>query len=97
MLGRRHLERSLRIYLVHYNAQRATAVWISGPGSAVIACRESPLIAYVSRGGDVPGGLIHGYELAARTRIGTFSAFRNFAALTRSLRTQRLSIGAIGW
>jgi putative transposase len=65
VLGRRHLDRILRIYLAHYNTQRPHR----GLGLRTPDPRSYPAGELLDRvrvqGRDVLGGLIHEYELAA--------------------------------
>jgi putative transposase len=65
VLGRRHLERILRIYLAHYNAQRPhRGLDLRTPDPRSYPAGEPPDRLGVQRR-DVLGGLIHEYELAA--------------------------------
>ena len=64
VLGRRHLDRVLRIYIAHYNARRPHR----GLDLRTPVPRPDPApLAYGARvrRRDVLGGLIHEYELAA--------------------------------
>jgi putative transposase len=65
VLGRRHLERILRIYVAHYNAQRPhRGLDLRTPDLRAYPADEPPDRLLV-QGRDVLGGLIHEYELAA--------------------------------
>ena len=65
VLGRRHLERILRIYVAHYNAQRPhRGLDLRAPDPRSCPADEPPDRLRVQRR-DVLGGLIHEYELAA--------------------------------
>jgi transposase len=65
VLGRRHLERTLRIYVAHYNAQRPhRGLDLRTPDPRSYPAGEPPDRLRV-QGRDVLGGLIHEYELAA--------------------------------
>jgi len=65
ILGRRHLERTLTIYLAHYNRHRAHRGLDLAPPEGAI--REGPLVEPAGhvRKTDILGGLIHEYERAA--------------------------------
>ncbi len=63
ILGRRHLERVLRVYTAHYNRERPhRALALYPPESATTIPR--PNVGTVDRH-DLLGGLIHQYHLAA--------------------------------
>jgi transposase InsO family protein len=65
VLGRRHLERILRTYVAHYNAQQPhRGLGLRTPVSRSYPAGEPPDRLRV-QGRDVLGGLIHEYELAA--------------------------------
>jgi putative transposase len=65
VLGRRHLERILRIYVAHYNAQRPhRGLDLQTPDPRSYPADELPDRLHV-QGRGVLGGLIHEYELAA--------------------------------
>jgi transposase InsO family protein len=65
VLGRRHLERILRIYVAHYNAQRPhRGLDLRTPDGRSYPAGE-PLDRLRVQGRDVLGGLIHEYEHAA--------------------------------
>jgi putative transposase len=68
ILGRRQLEYVLRVYVTHYNARRPhRALDLRPPDSTIrppIAAAATPYSLQVDRG-DLLGGLIHEYELAA--------------------------------
>ncbi len=65
VLGRRHLERTLRTYVAHYNAQRPhRGLDLRTPDPRLYPAGEPPDRLRV-QGRDVLGGLIHEYELAA--------------------------------
>jgi putative transposase len=65
VLGRRHLERVLRTYVAHYNAQRPhRGLDLQTPDLRSYPARE-PFDRLRVQGRDVLGGLIHEYELAA--------------------------------
>ncbi len=65
VLGRRHLERILRIYVAHYNAQRPhRGLRLRTPDERSYPADVPPDRLRVHRR-DVLGGLIHEYELAA--------------------------------
>jgi transposase InsO family protein len=65
VLGRRHLERILRIYVGHYNTQRPhRGLDLRTPDPRSYPAGE-PLDRVRVQGRDVLGGLIHEYELAA--------------------------------
>jgi putative transposase len=67
ILGRRHLERVLRIYATHYNHQRphrALALHPPEPAPAIARATGRPAIRAIERR-DVLGGLIHEYHRAA--------------------------------
>jgi putative transposase len=65
VLGRRHLERILRTYVAHYNAQRPhRGLDLRTPDPRSSPAGEPPDRLRV-QGRDVLGGLIHEYELAA--------------------------------
>jgi transposase InsO family protein len=64
-LGRRHLERVLREYVVHYNSARPhRGLDLAVPDESEPPPRRPAARAHVRRH-DVLGGLIHEYELAA--------------------------------
>ncbi|MGH3117591.1 MAG: integrase core domain-containing protein [Gaiellales bacterium] len=64
-LGRRHLERALRDYVAHYNANRPhRGIDLRAPDSLPKPPAPLPSIRRVRRC-DVLGGLIHEHELAA--------------------------------
>ena len=63
ILGRRHLERVLRVYATHYNRERPhRALALLSPAPAETAC---PHIAGEIERRDRFGGLIHEYHQAA--------------------------------
>src|SRR6266498_3388254 len=65
VLGRRHLERVLREYVVHYNAKRPhRGIDLRAPDPQPDPPALLPNIQHVRRS-DVLGGLIHEYELVA--------------------------------
>jgi putative transposase len=64
VFGRRHLERILRHYVTHYNAERPHRSVDLAPPVAVREARGSPPSSSVLRR-DVLGGLIHEYYTAA--------------------------------
>jgi putative transposase len=68
IVGRRHLEHALHVYVRHYNEQRPhRALHLRPPDSPVrlVAGADStPHALHVNRR-DLLGGLIHEYELAA--------------------------------
>jgi len=65
VLGRRHLERILRTYVAHYNAERPhRSLDLQTPGPRSYPAGEPPDRLRV-QGRDVLGGLIHEYKLAA--------------------------------
>jgi putative transposase len=65
VLGRRHLERILRIYVAHYNAQRPhRGLDLRTPDGRSYPAGE-PLDRLRVQGREVLGGLIHEYEHAA--------------------------------
>jgi hypothetical protein len=65
VLGRRHLDRVLRIYVAHYNTQRPhRGLDLRTPDPRSYPAGE-PLDRVRVQGRDVLGGLIHEYELAA--------------------------------
>jgi putative transposase len=62
--GRRHLERVLRVYVAHYNAERPhRSLGLATPTGQPPAARGSPPGAVLRR--DLLGGLIHEYAAAA--------------------------------
>ncbi|MGH3026559.1 MAG: integrase core domain-containing protein [Gaiellaceae bacterium] len=66
ILGRRQLDQVLRVYVKHYNGERPhRALDLKPPDSSI----RSPLASDATRSSvsrrDLPGGLIHEYELAA--------------------------------
>ncbi len=64
VLGRRHLERVLRAYIVHYNAERPhRGLDLRAPAMNSYPARSGTLGGVRRR--DVLGGLIHEYEAAA--------------------------------
>jgi len=63
MFGRGHLERVLREYVTHYNAERPHRSLGLGVPAAPHEARGSPQSASVGRR-DVLGGLIHEYYAA---------------------------------
>jgi putative transposase len=69
IVGRRQLERVLRIYVQHYNGRRphrALDLQPPDPTPAVAAARGDPPTALIAvRRHDLLGGLIHEYRLAA--------------------------------
>jgi len=65
VLGRRHLERTLRLYVAHYNAQRPhRGLDLRTPDPRSYLADEPPDRLRVQRRA-VLGGLIHEYERAA--------------------------------
>src|ERR687887_462627 len=59
IVGRRHLERVLRVYVAHYNAERPhRSLALATPAGQPPAARGSPQPAQIHRR-DVLGGLIH--------------------------------------
>jgi hypothetical protein len=66
VIGRRHLERTLREYLAHYNAERPhRALELAAPVGLPREARGSPPTLDNIRRTDVLGGLIHEYHAAA--------------------------------
>jgi putative transposase len=64
IIGRRHLERVLRVYAAHYNRERPhRALALHPPESATTTRRPSTIGAIERR--DKLGGLIHEYRRAA--------------------------------
>jgi putative transposase len=64
IVGRRHLERVLRIYVAHYNAERPhRSLALATPAGHHPEARGSPPPAVLRR--DVLDGLIHEYAAAA--------------------------------
>lgn len=64
VFGRRHLERVLRAYVVHYNAERPhRSLALAAPAGKPPAARGSPPAEICRR--DVLGGVIHEYYAAA--------------------------------
>jgi transposase InsO family protein len=64
IVGRRHLERVLRLYVAHYNEARPhRSLALATPTGQPPAARGSPQPAVLRR--DVLGGLIHEYAAAA--------------------------------
>ena len=66
IVGRRHLEHVLRVYVRHYNRGRPHRALNLEPPDAVAAARDGPPapLTGVHRH-DLLGGLIHDYQLAA--------------------------------
>jgi putative transposase len=65
IVGRRHLERVLRAYLAHYNAERPhRSLALASPAGQAATARGSPQPAQIDRR-DVLGGLLHEYFAAA--------------------------------
>jgi putative transposase len=66
ILGRRHLERVLRVYTKHYNEHRPhRALQLAPPnGGSIVALDQTPEASTVRRH-DPLGGLIHEYQRAA--------------------------------
>jgi putative transposase len=64
ILGRRHLERVLRVYVRHYNGHRPhRALGLKPPDRSVEARTAVPPLDV--RRQDILGGLIHEYRIAA--------------------------------
>ena len=64
IVGRRHLERVLQVYVAHYNAERPhRSLALATPAGQPPAARGSPPEAVLRR--DLLGGLIHEYAAAA--------------------------------
>jgi transposase InsO family protein len=64
IVGRRHLERVLRAYLAHYNAERPhRSLALASPAGQAATARASPQPAQLHRR-DLLGGLIHEYFAA---------------------------------
>jgi putative transposase len=64
IIGRRHLERVLRVYVAHYNAERPhRSLALATPAGRRAAARGSPPGPVFRR--DLLGGLIHEYAAAA--------------------------------
>ena len=64
IVGRRHLERALRVYVAHYNAERPhRSLALATPAGQPPAARGSPPGAVLRR--DLLAGLIHEYAAAA--------------------------------
>ena len=64
IVGRRHLERMLRVYVAHYNAERPhRSLALATPAGQPPAARGAPPEAVLRR--DLLGGLIHEYAAAA--------------------------------
>jgi len=65
ILGRRHLERVLRVYTKHYNEHRPhRALQLTPPGGGNSADNDSIPAAAAVRRHDLLGGLIHEYQRA---------------------------------
>jgi putative transposase len=66
ILGRRHLERVLRVYTNHYNGHRPhRALQLASPDGAGATLSATPPAASGVRLQDLLGGLIHEYQRAA--------------------------------
>lgn len=66
ILGRRHLERVLRVYGKHYNEHRLhRALDLAPPGGVKTATRDHTSERPAVRRHDLLGGLIHEYQQAA--------------------------------